>query len=53
MKACGECGEIFYLYNTNVMLDKDGRFVAKYHKYNLFSAEFSHFNIDQEPKMFL
>jgi len=47
-KPCNECGEDFCLYNTNVMYDKRGRYVAKYHKYNLFNSEFPLFNIDRE-----
>jgi hypothetical protein len=30
------------------MYDKRGRYVAKYHKYNLFNSEFPLFNIDKE-----
>ena len=48
LQPCNECGEDFCLYNTNVMYDKRGRYVAKYHKYNLFNSEFPLFNIDRE-----
>ena len=30
------------------MYDRRGRFIAKYHKYNLFNSEFPLFNIDRE-----
>ena len=49
-KVCDECGEDFCLYNTNVMYDRHGQYVAKYHKYNLFNSEFPHFNIDKEEQ---
>ena len=32
------------------MYDAQGRYVAKYHKYNLFNSEFSLFNIDKEEQ---
>ena len=48
LQPCNECGEDFCLYNTNVMYDRRGRFIAKYHKYNLFNSEFPLFNIDRE-----
>ena len=32
------------------MYDTQGRYVAKYHKYNLFNSEFSLFNIDKEEQ---
>ena len=50
LQACDECGEDFCLYNTNVMYDRYGRYVAKYHKYNLFNSEFSLFNIDKNEQ---
>ena len=50
LQACDECGEDFCLYNTNVMYDRYGRYVAKYHKYNLFNSEFSLFNIDKKEQ---
>lgn len=49
-QACDECGEDFCLYNTNVMYDRYGRYVAKYHKYNLFNSEFPLFNIDKNEQ---
>ena len=50
LQACDECGEDFCLYNTNVMYDRYGRYVAKYHKYNLFNSEFPLFNIDKKEQ---
>ena len=50
LQVCDECGEDFCLYNTNVMYDRYGRYVAKYHKYNLFNSEFSLFNIDKNEQ---
>ena len=50
LQPCNECGEDFCLYNTNVMYNKEGRFVGKYHKYNLFNSEFPLFNIDKEEQ---
>ena len=36
------------------MYDKYGRYVAKYHKYNLFNSEFPLFNIDHgEQKIYV
>ena len=32
------------------MYDKYGRYVAKYHKYNLFNSEFPLFNIDDDEQ---
>ena len=32
------------------MYDRNGRFIAKYHKYNLFNSEFPVFNIDKEEQ---
>ena len=32
------------------MYDRYGRYVAKYHKYNLFNSEFSLFNIDKKEQ---
>ena len=32
------------------MYDAQGRYVARYHKYNLFNSEFSLFNIDKEEQ---
>ena len=32
------------------MYDRLGRYVAKYHKYNLFNTEFPLFNIDKEEQ---
>ena len=32
------------------MYDKSGRFIARYHKYNLFNSEFALFNIDKESQ---
>merc|ERR1712223_134282 len=49
-KECDECGENFCLYNTNVMYDTEGKYVARYHKYNLFNSEFSLFNIDKKEQ---
>ena len=49
-KACDECGENFCLYDTAVMYDKHGRYVARYHKYNLFNTEFPLFNIDKKEQ---
>ena len=49
-KVCNECGEDFCLYNTDVMYDRYGRYVARYHKYNLFNSEFPLFNIDKKEQ---
>ena len=32
------------------MYDTQGRYVARYHKYNLFNSEFSLFNIDKKEQ---
>ena len=32
------------------MYDTKGRYVARYHKYNLFNSEFSLFNIDKKEQ---
>ena len=32
------------------MYDRAGRFIAKYHKYNLFNTEFPLFNIDKDEQ---
>ncbi|XP_061479845.1 pantetheinase-like [Rhineura floridana] len=38
-----------YQYNTNVVYDLKGKFVARYHKYNLFASEI-HFNYAKDPQ---
>ncbi|XP_062980737.1 pantetheinase-like [Elgaria multicarinata webbii] len=38
-----------YQYNTNVVYDWEGKFVARYHKYNLFASEI-YFNYAKEPQ---
>ncbi|XP_042319095.1 pantetheinase-like [Sceloporus undulatus] len=38
-----------YQYNTNVVYDSDGKFVARYHKYNLFASEV-YFNYAKDPQ---
>uniref|UniRef100_A0A8C6V2M8 CN hydrolase domain-containing protein n=1 Tax=Naja naja TaxID=35670 RepID=A0A8C6V2M8_NAJNA len=38
-----------YQYNTNVVYDSEGKFLARYHKYNLFASEI-HFNFAKEPQ---
>lgn len=32
------------------MYDTEGKYVARYHKYNLFNSEFSLFNIDKKEQ---
>ena len=49
-QACDKCGENFCLYDTAVMYDKHGKYVARYHKYNLFNTEFPLFNIDEKEQ---
>ena len=49
-QPCDECNEDFCLYNTNILYDKNGRYAAKYHKFNLFNVEFPLFNIDKEAQ---
>ena len=49
-QACDKCGEHFCLYDTAVMYDKHGKYVARYHKYNLFNTEFPLFNIDEKEQ---
>ncbi len=29
------------------MYDRSGKYIARYHKYNLFNTEFPYFNIDK------
>nr|XP_020635520.1 pantetheinase-like [Pogona vitticeps] len=38
-----------YQYNTDVVYDSEGKFVARYHKYNLFASEI-YFNYAKEPQ---
>ncbi|XP_044280347.1 pantetheinase-like [Varanus komodoensis] len=38
-----------YHYNTDVVYDSDGKFVARYHKYNLFASE-TYFNYAKDPQ---
>ncbi|XP_053565099.1 pantetheinase [Bombina bombina] len=42
--------EGFYSYNTAVVYDSDGKLVARYHKYNLFTGE-TQFNFPEEPEI--
>ena len=52
-KDCPSDG--FFLYNTNIVFDKDGSYLAKYHKLHLYGAELSVFNVppaDQKPVLF-
>lgn len=49
-QACDKCGENYCLYDTAVMYDKHGKYVARYHKYNLFNTEFPLFNIDEKER---
>ncbi|OCT56441.1 pantetheinase [Xenopus laevis] len=46
--GCPEDGHFFY--NTAVVFDSDGRLVARYHKYNLYSFE-GQFNVPPEPEL--
>ncbi|XP_028579279.2 pantetheinase-like [Podarcis muralis] len=38
-----------YQYNTDVVYDTEGKFVARYHKYNLFASEV-YFNYAKDPQ---
>ncbi|XP_062834577.1 pantetheinase isoform X2 [Anolis carolinensis] len=38
-----------YQYNTNVVYDSEGKFVARYHKYNLFASEI-YYNYAKDPQ---
>ena len=45
----------FFMYNTNIAFDKDGRYLAKYYKVHLFDGESERFNsppATQEPVSF-
>ena len=52
-KDCPSDG--FFLYNTNIVFDKDGSYLAKYHKRHLYGGEVLEFNFppaDQKPVSF-
>ena len=45
----------FFLYNTNIVFDKDGSYLAKYHKVHLYGGEAMDFNYppaSQKPVFF-
>ena len=45
----------FFLYNTNIVFDKDGSYLAKYHKLHLYGGEVLEFNFppaNQKPVSF-
>ena len=42
----GEC-----YFNTLVVFNNHGAIVAVYHKFNLWTSELTHFNIDKSPQV--
>jgi len=46
---CEHGGECYF--NTNVVFDNKGAIVAVYHKFNLWTSELTHFDIDESPKI--
>ena len=53
LKGCDYCedegGECFF--NTLVVFNNHGAIVAVYHKFNLWTTELTHFNIDKSPQV--
>ncbi|XP_077208668.1 pantetheinase-like [Paroedura picta] len=39
-----------YQYNTDVVYDPEGKFLARYHKYNLFEVETPYFDFAKDPQ---
>ena len=53
LKGCDYCeddgGECYF--NTLVVFNNLGAIVAVYHKFNLWTSELTHFNIDESPQV--
>ena len=53
-KGCDYCeddgGECYF--NTLVVFNNLGAIIAVYHKFNLWTSELTHFNIDESPQVF-
>ena len=53
LKGCDYCedeeGECYF--NTLVVFNNLGAIIAVYHKFNLWTTELTHFNIDKSPQV--